>query len=97
MMKRAVNSKHTLKIPEGAVMESNVFCSSAEGDPSDIEKMADFMGPGHVDQTIRQAVQFCWMNIPKDRRTVEELEKQVRRLVDRALRDFREDRKEFGR
>jgi hypothetical protein len=35
------------------------------------------------------------MSLPKERRTVEELEKQVRRLVDRALRDFREDRDAF--
>jgi hypothetical protein len=35
--------------------------------------------------------------LPKDRRTVEELEKQVRRLVARALKGFAADRKEFGR
>ncbi len=63
-----------------------------EGAP---ERMADLFGPGQVDQTIRQAIHFCWMALPKDRRNVEELEKQVRRIVDRALRDFREDSDAF--
>jgi hypothetical protein len=58
---------------------------------------AGFFGPHQIDQSIRQAVQFCWMCLPKERRTPEELEKQVRRLVDRALKDFREDREAFGK
>ena len=71
--------------------------SSGEGGEDAAEKMADFFGPGQVDQTIRQAIHFCWMALPKDRRNPEELEKQVRRLVDRALKDFREDGEQFGR
>jgi hypothetical protein len=66
------------------------------GDEFAAEKMADFFGPQQVDQTIRQAIQFCWMSLPKDRRTSDELESQMRRLVDRALKDFRDDRKAFG-
>jgi hypothetical protein len=46
---------------------------------------------------FRQAVQFCWMALPKDGRNADELERQVRRLVDRALKDFREDMEAFGR
>jgi hypothetical protein len=59
------------------------------------EKMADFFGPGQVDQFIRQAIHFCWMALPKDRKNADELEKQVRRIVDRALKDFREDSRQF--
>ena len=59
--------------------------------------MADFFGPGQVDQSVRQAIHFCWTALPKDRRNVEEVEKQIRRILDRALRDFREDREAFGR
>jgi hypothetical protein len=66
-----------------------------DDDPA--EKMADFMGPAQVDQTIRQAIHLCWMSLPKDRRKIDELEKQIRRLVDRALKDFQEDRDAFGR
>ena len=58
--------------------------------------MAELWGPGQVDQTIRQAIQFCWMSLPKEKRTVDELEKQIRRLVERALKDYREDRESFG-
>jgi hypothetical protein len=72
-------------------------CSSGEGSENAAEKMADFFGPGQVDQTIRHAIHFCWMALPKDRRNADELEKQIRRIVDRALKDFREDSEQFGR
>lgn len=71
--------------------------SGEDGGDDPAEKMADLFGPGQVDQMIRQGVHFCWMALPKERRTVEELERQVRRVVDRALRDFREDQAAFGR
>jgi len=58
--------------------------------------MSEFFGTGQIDQSVRQAVQFCWMALPKERRTPEELEKQLRRLLERALKDFREDRAAFG-
>jgi hypothetical protein len=61
------------------------------------ERMAAMFGPGHIDTSIRQAIQFCWMSLPKDKRTVDELEQQIRRFVDRALKDFREDRQAFGK
>jgi len=66
-------------------------------DPNAEEKMAEFFGPGQIDQQVRQAIQFCWMSLPKDRRTPQELDKQIRRLVDRALKDFEDDRKAFGK
>ena len=53
-------------------------------------------GPGQPDQIIRQAVQICWMALPEDRRNAQELTRQVRRLVERALEDFREDEQAFG-
>ena len=63
-------------------------------DPKDPEasgRMRDMFGPGQVDQQIRQAIQFCWMMLPEEQRTVEELEKQMRRIFDRAIKDLRED------
>ena len=68
-----------------------------EGGEDAAQKMADFFGPGQVDQFVRQAIQTCWMALPKDRKTAEELERQVRRIVDRALKDFRDDSEQFGR
>ena len=65
-------------------------------DEESFEKLSQTFGPEHVDQSIRQAVEFCWMGLPKERRTADEVEKQIRRIVDRALRDFRDDRQAFG-
>jgi hypothetical protein len=61
------------------------------------DRMAEMFGPGHIDHMIRQAIQYCWMALPKERRSADEVETQIRRLVDRALRDFREDRQVFGK
>jgi len=61
----------------------------------DAEKFRDFFGPAHIDQFLRQAIQFCWMGLPKSNRTTDELERQIRRIVERALRDFREDQQAF--
>jgi hypothetical protein len=64
-------------------------------DPEFGNKMRSFMGPGHVDQQIRQAIQFAWLSLPEGKRTVEEVERVVRQLVDRALKDFRQDGETF--
>ena len=69
-------------------------------DPNDddaIDKMRDMFGPAQIDQQVRQAIHFCWMSLPKEKRNVDELERQIRRLVDRALKDVREDFDEFFR
>jgi hypothetical protein len=65
-------------------------------DPDTSGKMTEFMGPGQVDRTIRQAIQFCWMSLPKAQRTPDEVERQVRRIVERAIKDFRDDSQAFG-
>jgi hypothetical protein len=61
-----------------------------------MEQMNDMFGPGHVDGVVRQAIQSCWMALPKDRRNVGEVEKEIRRLVERALANLREDASSFG-
>ena len=73
------------------------FSSSSGLESGDEEGMSQFFGPGQVDQTIRQAIQVCWMALPKDKRNVEEVERQIRRLVERALKDLREDGDAFRR
>ena len=65
-------------------------------DPEDPRRMFQMFGPGQVDHQIRQAIQFCWMALPADKRNVDELERQIRRIVDRALRNLREDKEAFG-
>lgn len=64
-------------------------------DEESFDKMREMFGPTQIDQQIRQAIHFCWMSLAKDKRNVDELERQIRRLVDRALRDVREDFDEF--
>jgi hypothetical protein len=61
------------------------------------DQMAEMFSPSQVDQAIRQAVQLCWMALPRQRRSPDELERQIRRIVDRALKDFREDSQAFAR
>ena len=60
-------------------------------DGFDDEKWREMMGPGAVDRTLRSTIQMVWMTLPKERKTLDELEKEVRRLMDRAFRDMRED------
>jgi hypothetical protein len=64
-------------------------------DPEGADRMRSFMGPGHVDQQIRQAINFAWMMLPDERKTVAEVERVIRQIVDRALKDFREDAEAF--
>jgi hypothetical protein len=64
-------------------------------DDEEFDKMQEMFGPTKIDLQIRNAIHFCWMGLPKDRRNINELERQIRRFVDRALRDVREDFNEF--
>ena len=57
--------------------------------------MRQFMGPGLVDQAIRHAIHACWMSLTEERKNMDEVEAQIRRVLDRALRDLREDEEAF--
>ena len=65
-------------------------------DPEAMKRMRAFFSPQQVDQQIRQAIQFCWMALPPENQNVDEVENQIRRIVERALRDLREDSESFG-
>ncbi|HZV03953.1 MAG TPA: hypothetical protein VE999_02585 [Gemmataceae bacterium] len=65
-------------------------------DPKGMKRMRAFFGPQQVDLQIRQAIQCCWMALPPKQQRVEEVEKEIRRIVDRALQDLREDADSFG-
>jgi len=65
-------------------------------DPDLAKKMGELLGPGQIDHVLRQAIHFCWMILPQDRKTVDELEKQMRRIMDRAFKDLRDDADAFG-
>ena len=59
----------------------------------DVSKM---MGPGAVDTQLREAIRWCWMTLPADKKTVLDVQTEIRRLVERALKDLEEDAKAFG-
>ncbi len=65
-------------------------------DPEAMKRMRAMFSPQQVDQAIRQAIQFCWIVLPPEQQNIAEVEKQIRRIVDRALRDLREDADSFG-
>jgi hypothetical protein len=97
-----------LLLPEGSHFRAYFFPTSkelnsmiesirmGEGEGGE-ERMAEFFSPAQIDISVRQAIQWCWMSLPKNRRNQDEAEKQFRRIVDRALKDFREDSEAFGR
>ena len=60
------------------------------------ETIGAALGPQAIDHQIRQAISFCWAMLPKERRTVEAVEVEIRRLVDRALANLKEDGRAFG-
>jgi hypothetical protein len=68
----------------------------SKDDPEGMKKMRAMFSPIQVDQTVRQGIQMCWMMLPEKGKSIDELEKQFRRIVERALKDLKEDAKAFG-
>ena len=48
-----------------------------------------------VDQKIRACIQDLWMALPRDQANTEVFESHFRRLIDRAIEDFKEDMEQF--
>ena len=74
---RALNVHRTFAVSdmkEYHMMEVDA-CVVGKGEAE--ERMADFFAPAQVDQTVRHALQYCWMALPKDRRTPEEMEPPI--------------------
>ena len=63
-------------------------------DPESRDQMRSFMGPGHVDHQIRQAIGIAWMMLPDERKTVAEVERVIRQIVD-GRKNFGEDAEAF--
>ena len=63
--------------------------------PSPQSHMRGMMGPLMVDNAIRQAIQQCWMALPEDEKSTERVEQEILRLVQRALKDLKEDAAAF--
>ena len=53
------------------------------GDSEDkMREFRAFMPPGSLDMMILQAIQQCWMMIPKEKKTVVQVETEMRRVFD---------------
>lgn len=66
-------------------------------DPESLSKVLRQTSPDVANDSIRKAIIFGWWLLPKDQRTEENLEREIRRLVDDAIREFREDKDRFLR
>lgn len=78
-------------------MLSNFHECSGDNDPEQAKKaMRDMFGPQAVDQAIRQAISTCWMMLPDEKKSVSTVEAEIRRIVDRALANLKEDATAFG-
>ena len=66
---------------------------SSKRRPKGGDRIRSFMGPGQVDHQIRQAIQFAWMMLPDERKSVTEVERVIRQVVDRAFKNFRVGRR----
>ena len=53
--------------------------------------------PGDPDQHVRNAIKSIWVILPEKTRNVDEVERQLHRLVDHTLQDFRDDIEAFFR
>ena len=78
------------------IEEARTMTHSTEGGDLNGKRMARMMGPGVVDQQIRGTIQTCWMAMPEDKKTVNHVESEIRRLMERALKDLREDSDTYG-
>jgi hypothetical protein len=70
--------------------------TSSENNDDSLNQISSVFGPAQIDHMLRQSLQFCWMGLPKHRRTAEEWESQIRRIFERAIRDFKEDLNQFS-
>jgi hypothetical protein len=78
-------------------MEYHFPDATGDENPDDDRKsMREFLGPQAVDNAVRQAISTCWMILPEGKRNVAAVEAEVRRVVERALANLRDDASAFG-
>ncbi len=80
-----------------AMYTCNAFASDGDEDAGKArELMGQMLGPYGVDRAVGHAITTCWMMLPDDKRTIANVEAEIRRIVDRALANLKEDAKAFG-
>ncbi len=76
------------------MMSCHAFDSSDDADAQ--KSMHDAFGPQAVDQAIGQTISTCWMLMPPDKKNPEAVGVEIRRIVERALANLKEDGDAFG-
>lgn len=66
-----------------------------EDERFDREDLARVMGPGAVDTCLRECIRSCWMMMPDEKKTINDVEAEIHRLIERAFKDMREDEEAF--
>lgn len=79
-----------------AMVQGGSMYGGEKGREDSYSAMREVLGPFSVDQAIRQAISVSWMMLPKENRSVAAVEKDIRRIVDRALRNLKEDSQAYG-
>jgi len=64
-------------------------CDPGEGE--DPDKLRAFLPPGQTETSLRNCIQMCWMSLPANKRNIDEVEREMRRIVDRVFKNIRED------
>lgn len=59
------------------------------------ETIRAMMGPLAVQQAMGQAISMCWMMLPKEKKNPDAVAAEIRRIVERALANLREDAEAF--
>jgi hypothetical protein len=49
------------------------------------------LAPQAVDIKIREAIGLCWFMLPEEQRSWDQVEKEISRIVKRALDNYRDD------
>jgi hypothetical protein len=96
MKKQKPNKKGKGKGKTGSASSASALMYEGAADPDAAAKWQEFMGPQAVDQAVRQAITTCWMLLPEGKKTVAAVEAEIRRLVERALQNLKEDAQAFG-
>jgi hypothetical protein len=60
------------------------------------KEWSDMFPPQAVDQAISHAISMCWMMLPKDKKNPDAVATEIRRILERALADLKEDAQAFG-
>jgi len=55
------------------------------------------LGPGAVERAVQNAIEICWLILPPQKKSVDCLEYELKRILERTLQNIREDEQAFRR